>query len=102
MIITILGVSLYILHQQQWKKGHCSSIDSVYNKKQQINIPTRSNYDNIIYGVFHNNVQLSSTILSSNDDNFNDTSPFTASGSSACYPKIVFLGGEEQLTAIYA
>ncbi|CAF4700070.1 unnamed protein product, partial [Rotaria sp. Silwood2] len=55
-----------------------------------------------IYGVFHNNVQLSSTLLPSNDDNVNDTLPFTTTDSSSYNPKIVFLGGEQQLTAIYA
>lgn len=102
VIIIILGISICILRRHRWKKHYDSSIDSVYNKKQQTNIPTTSNYDNIIYGVFHNNVQLSSTVLSSNDDNVNDSSPFTHKDLSTYNPKVVFLGGEQQLTAIYA
>lgn len=102
IIITILVISVCILRRRRWKKHYHSSIESVYTKQQQINIPTTSNYDNIIYGVFHNNVQLSSNALSSNDVNVNDTSPFTSTDSSAYNPKIVFLGGEQQLTAIYA
>ncbi|CAF4360938.1 unnamed protein product, partial [Rotaria magnacalcarata] len=43
------------------------------------------------------------TVLSSNDDNVNDSSPFTASSDSTSYnPKVVFLGGDQHLTAIYA
>jgi hypothetical protein len=99
VIIIILAISICILRRQRWKKDYHSSIDSVYKKKQQTNIPITSDYDNIIYGVFHNNVNLSST----QDENINDTSPFDTSDSSLSYrPKIVFLGGEEQLTAIYA
>ena len=102
IIIIILAISIYILRRQRWKKRYHSSIDCVYKKQQQTNIPTTSEYDNIVYGVFQHNVQLSSTRLSSNDDNINDYSPFTASDSSSYHPKIVFLGGEQQLTAIYA
>ncbi|CAF2092611.1 unnamed protein product [Rotaria magnacalcarata] len=103
VIIIILGISICILRRQRWKKHYDSSIDTVYKRKQQTDIPATSNYDNIIYGVFHNNVQLSSTVLSSNDDNVNDSSPFTASSDSTSYnPKVVFLGGDQHLTAIYA
>ncbi|CAF0771091.1 unnamed protein product [Rotaria sp. Silwood1] len=102
VIVVILGISICILRRQRWKKHYHSSNDSVYKKKQQTNIPTTSNYDNIIYGVFHNNVQLSSTLLSSNNDNVNDILPFNITDSSSYNPKIVFLGGEQQLTAIYA
>ncbi|CAF0859486.1 unnamed protein product [Rotaria sordida] len=102
VIVIILGICICILRRQRWKKHYHSSSDSVYKKKQQINIPTTSNYDNIIYGVFHNNVQLSSNLLSSNDDHVNDTSSFTTTDLSSYHPKIVFLGGEQQLTAIYA
>ncbi len=102
VIMIILGVSICILRRRRWKKDYHSSIDTVYKKAQQTHIPTTSDYDNIVYGVFHNNVQLSSRILSFNDDNINDTSPFTTSDLSSYNPKIVFLGGEEQLTAIYA
>jgi hypothetical protein len=100
VIIIILGISICILRRQRWKKPYHSSIDFVYTKKQQTNIPTTSDYDNIIYGVFRNNIQQN--ILSTNDDNINDTSPFNTSDSSSYRPKIVFLGGEQQLTAIYA
>jgi hypothetical protein len=97
-IIIILIISICILRRQRWKKRSHSSIDTMYNiKKQQIILPTTSDYDNIIYGVFRNNIQLST-----NDENINDTSPFNISDSSSYHPKIVFLGGEQQLTAIYA
>jgi hypothetical protein len=102
VIVIILGISICILRRQRWKKRYHSPIDSVYSKKQQTTIPTTSDYDNIIYGVFRHNIQLSSGILSSNDDSVNDSSPFTTSDSSSYHPKIVFLGGEQQLTAIYA
>jgi hypothetical protein len=102
VIIIILGISIYILRRRRWNKRYHSSIDCVYKKKQQTKIPTTSEYDNIIYGVFRHNVQLSSTLLSSNDDNINETSTFTTSDSSSYHPKVVFLGGEQQLTAIYA
>ncbi len=102
LIVIILGISICVLRRQRWKKRYHSSNDFVYPKKQQTTVPTTSDYDNIIYGVFHNNVQLSSNILSSNDDYINDTSPFNITDSSIYRPKIVFLGGEEQLTAIYA
>jgi len=99
VIMFMLGISIYILRRQRRKKHYLSSIDSVYKRKQQTNIPITSDYDNIIYGVFHNNAQCSSSVLSTNDDNINDTSPFNTS---SYRPKIVFLGGEQQLTAIYA
>lgn len=61
--------------------------------------PTTSDYDNVVYGVFRQNIHLSS-----HDDPISDRSPFTASdtSSSTYNPKIVYLGGEQQLTAIYA
>ncbi|CAF1430008.1 unnamed protein product [Adineta steineri] len=103
VIIIILVVSMYLLRRHRWKKHYHSSIDRVYKKKrQQTNIPTTSDYDNVIYGVFRNNVQVSSRIVSSNDDTITDSSPFTTSDSTSYHPKIVFLGGEQQLTAIYA
>jgi hypothetical protein len=102
-IAIILVISICILRRQRCKKRYHSSIDTVYNKKkQQTAFPTTSDYDNIIYGVFRNNVQFSSNKLSTNDENMNDTSPFNTSDSSSYHPKIVFLGGEQQLTAIYA
>jgi len=97
-IIIILGISICILRRQRCKKRYHSSIDCVYKKKQQVNIPTTSDYDNVVYGVFRNNIQFSSI----NDENVNDSSPFSLSDSASYRPKIVFLGGEQQLTAIYA
>ncbi|CAF0850570.1 unnamed protein product [Adineta ricciae] len=102
VIILILAGSVYMLRRRRWKKHYHSSIDPVYKRRQQTNLPTSSDYDNIIYGVFRNNVQLSSRILSSNDDQVTDTSPFTTTESPSYHPKIVYLGGEQQLTAIYA
>jgi len=102
VIIIILAISICILRRQRWKKRYHSSIDSVYRKTQQTNNPITSDYDNIIYGGFRNNLQFSSNRLPNNDDNISDTSPFNTSDSSSYRPKIVFLGGEQQLTAIYA
>ena len=102
VIILILAGSVYMLRRRRWKKHYHSSIDPVYKRRQQTNLPTSSDYDNIIYGVFRNNVQLSSRILSSNDDQVTDTSPFTTTESPSYHPKIVSLGAQQQLTAIYA
>ena len=95
MISIILGISIYILRRQRWKKHYLTPIDSVCTKQQQITVPTMSDYDNVTYGVFHNNVQHSSS-----DDN--DSSPMTTSDDYSYEPKIVYLGGEQQLTAIFA
>jgi hypothetical protein len=97
MISIILGISICILRRQRWKKDYHPPIDPVYTKQseQQITLPTMSDYDNITYNIFRNNVQLSSS-----DDN--DSSPMTASDECSYEPKIVYLGGEQQLTAIFA
>jgi hypothetical protein len=99
MISVILGISIYILRRQRWKKHYHQPIDSVCTKQQQqqqqITVPTMSDYDNITYNVFRNNIQLSSS-----DDN--DSSPMTTSDDCSYEPKIVYLGGEQQLTAIFA
>ena len=103
VIIVILAVSICILRRRRWKKRSHSSLDSDYKAKHQTTTtmtvqPTTCDYDNIIYGVFRHNVQLSS----STDDQITDSSPFTSSDMSSYNPKIVYLGGEQQLTAIYA
>jgi hypothetical protein len=96
MISVILGISIYILRRQRWKKHYYPPIDSVCTKQQQqITVPTMSDYDNITYNAFRNKVQLSSS-----DDN--DSSPITTSDDCSYVPKIVYLGGEQQLTAIFA
>jgi hypothetical protein len=95
MISILLGISIYILRRQRWKKDYHSPIDSVCTKQQEKTVPTISDYDNITYGVFRNNVKLSSS-----DDN--DSSPMTTSDDCSYEPKIVYLGGEQQLTAIFA
>ena len=99
VIVIILGISICVLRRQRWKQRSHSSINSVYKKKQQLTPPITSDYDNVVYGVFRQNVHLSSA-----DDPLNDHLPFTASDSSSLSynPKIVYLGGEQQLTAIYA
>lgn len=101
MISIMLCISIYILRHQRWKKHYHSPIDSICTKSQQqpqqhqIILPTMSDYDNITYNAFRNNVQLSSS-----DDN--DSSPMTTSDDCSYEPKIVYLGGEQQLTAIFA
>ena len=101
MISIILIISIYILRRQRWKKHYQSPIDTVcttIQQQQQQTIttgPTINDYDNITYNIFRNNIQLSSS-----DDN--DSSPMTTSDECSYEPKIVYLGGEEQLTAIFA
>jgi len=96
IISVILGISVCILRRQRRKKHYQLPIDSVCIKQQQqIIVPNMSDYDNITYDAFQNNVQLSST-----DDN--DSSPMTTSDDYSYEPKIVYLGGEQQLTAIFA
>lgn len=58
-------------------------------------LPAKVDYDNINYDSFRNNIQFSSS-----DDN--DSTPMTASDDCTYEPKIVYLGGEQQLTAIFA
>jgi hypothetical protein len=95
MISVILGISIYILRRQRWKKHYHPPIDSVCIKQEQEIIPAMSDYDNITYNVLRHNVQLSSS-----DDN--NSSPITTSDDGSYEPKIVYLGGEQQLTAIFA
>ncbi|CAF1284095.1 unnamed protein product [Adineta steineri] len=95
MISAILGIGIYILRRQRWKKHYHSPISSVCAKQQQMTVPAISDYDNITYGAFRANIQLSSS-----DDN--DSSPMTTSDDCSYEPKIVYLGGEQQLTAIFA
>lgn len=95
MISIIVGITIYILRRQQWKKEYQTPIDCL-NKSQPITIPKTSNYDNVTYEAFRNNVQL----ISSDD---NDSITVKNSDDSSSYePKIIYLGGEQQLTAIFA
>lgn len=95
MISVILGISIYILRRQRWKKHYHPPIDSVCVKQEQAKIPTMSDYDNITYDAFRTNVKLSS-------HNDNDSLPITNSDDGSYEPKIIYLGGEQQLTAIFA
>jgi cytochrome oxidase assembly protein ShyY1 len=95
MISAILGIGIYILRRQRWKKHYHSPISSVCAKQQAMPVPAISDYDNVTYDAFRVNVQLSSS-----DDN--DSSPMTTSDECSYEPKIVYLGGEQQLTAIFA
>jgi hypothetical protein len=97
LIVIVLTISLCILRQQRWKQRSHLSINSIDVKKQQITSPTTSDYDNITYGVFRQNVHLSAI-----DESINDRSTFATTDSSSYNPKVVYLGGEQQLTAIYA
>jgi len=98
MISTLLGISICILRRQRWKKHYHPPIDSVCTKQQQQEeriVPAMSDYDNVTYEILGKPGQLSSS-----DDN--DNSPMTASDDCSYEPKIVYLGGEQQLTAIFA
>lgn len=96
MISAILGIGIYILRRQRWKKHYHSPISSMCAKQQHpMSLPAISDYDNVTYSAFRANVQLSSS-----DDN--DSSPMTTSDECSYEPKIVYLGGEQQLTAIFA
>ena len=90
LISIILGISICILRRQRWKKHYQSPIT-----QEEIIVPTISDYDNIPYNTFRKNINLSSS-----DDN--DSSPITTSDECSYEPKIVYLGGEQQLTAIFA
>ena len=104
VIILLLSISLCLLRRRQGRKetSH-SSLNSVYKNKDEEAIiqsptaavalagPTSSDYDNIIYGIFRQNVHLSRA-----DENKLERS------STPYNPKVVYLGGEQQLTAIYA
>ncbi|UJR09129.1 hypothetical protein I4U23_013376 [Adineta vaga] len=95
MISAILGIGIYILRRQRWKKHYHSPISSICGKQHPMTLPAISDYDNVTYEAFRANVQLSSS-----DDN--DSSPMTTSDECSYEPKIVYLGGEQQLTAIFA
>ncbi|CAF1345384.1 unnamed protein product [Adineta ricciae] len=95
MISAILGIGIYILRRQRWKKHYHSPMSSICAKQHPMSLPAISDYDNVTYSAFHANVQLSSS-----DDN--DSSPMTTSDECSYEPKIVYLGGEQQLTAIFA
>ncbi len=95
MISTILGIGVCILHRQRWKEHYHPPINSVCSNQQHKTVPTINDYDNITYGGFRSHIQFSSS-----DDN--DSSPMTTSDDCSYEPKIVYLGGEQQLTAIFA
>ncbi|CAF1212327.1 unnamed protein product [Rotaria sordida] len=95
MISLIVGISIYILRRQQQKNQYLAPIDSICTNQQQLTLPTKCDYDNVTYKVFRNNTKLSSS-----DDN--DSTPITTSDDCIYEPKVVYLGGEQQLTAIFA
>jgi hypothetical protein len=87
MISILLGISIYILRRRRWKKHyhHCT-------KQEQVLVPAMSDYDNVTYEIFRKHA--------SNEEK--DNSPMTISDESSYEPKVVYLGGEQQLTAIFA
>ena len=96
MVSFVLGISTCILRRQRWKKEYRSIDISFCTKRQEETIPDMSNYDNVTHRAFrNNNIQLSTS-----DDH--DSSPMTTSDDCSYEPKIVYLGGEQQLTAIFA
>jgi hypothetical protein len=95
MISILLGISIYILRRQRWKKHYHPPIDSLCTKQEETILPAMSDYDNVTYEIFRKHGQLLS-----NEDK--DNSPMTISDDCSYEPKIVYLGGEQQLTAIFA
>lgn len=95
MISAILAIGICILRRQRWHKDYHSPIDSLCGKPPTRPVAAVSDYDNVTYDAFRANVHLSSS-----DDN--DSSPMTTSDECSYEPKIVYLGGEQQLTAIFA
>ena len=98
MISILLGLGLYLLRRQRWRKHYQPPLETIRTtttKQPAATVPTASDYDNVVYRAFRSNVQVSSS-----DDN--DSSAMTTSENGSYEPKIVFLGGEQQLTAIFA
>lgn len=96
-ISILLTIALCILHRQRWKKDYHSPLDSSICQKSDQNdtiVPNSSNYDNVTYDAFRQNVHLSSNNNDDNDNNHHKQNIYE--------PKIVYLGGEQQLTAIFA
>lgn len=87
LISLILVISIYILRRQYWKKQTHQTLFT----DERLTSRSKSDYDNVIYDALKKNLQ---------DDN--DRTPMTTSDDYSYEPKIVYLGGEEQLTAIFA
>ncbi|CAF3365842.1 unnamed protein product [Rotaria socialis] len=96
-ISLILGISIYILRRQRVKENYHAPLEVICTKQQQqrLTLPAKTDYDNSTYDSFRTNIQLSSS-----DDN--DSTPMTTSDDCTYEPKIVYLGGEQKLTAIFA
>jgi len=78
LLILILTICLCILRRKS----------QITNKSNPPTISASSDYDNIVYGLYR--------------DNINDRLTCDRDDTMIYQPKIVFLGGDEQLTAIYA
>ena len=70
-------------------------METLATTKHALARPTMSDYDNVTYEALRHQMQFSSS-----DDN--DSSAMTASEQYSYEPKVVFFGGEQQLTAIFA
>ena len=82
LISLILVFSIYILRRQYWKKQTHQTLFT----DEHLTSRSKSDYDNVIYDALKKN----------------DRTPMTTSDDYSYEPKIVYLGGEEQLTAIFA
>lgn len=112
-ISILLTLVLCIFHRQRWKKDYHSPLDTT--DKKDVIVPNSSNYDNVTYDVFKQNMHLSSANNNNNnnnndggddddddDGNNNDNDDQQQQQQCIYEPKIVYLGGEQQLTAIFA
>lgn len=90
LISLILVISIYILRRQHWKK---QTIDQTIFTNESLISTRKSDYDNVIYDALKRKNHLPED---------NDRTPMTTSDDYSYEPKIVYLGGDEQLTAIFA
>jgi hypothetical protein len=93
LISLTFGMTLCLIRYQRWRKHYHPPVETISTGKKLV--PT-SNYDNLTYDAFRRHVQQSSS-----QDDDHGTSMIT---SDSCFyqPQVVFLGGEQQLTAIFA
>ena len=91
LLSIIFGVSVCILRRHRRKTYYHAPLESLGTTKE----PTLSDYDNVTYEALRHQMQFSSS-----DDN--DSSAMTSSEQYSYEPKVVFFGGEQQLTAIFA
>lgn len=103
LISLILVISIYIFRRQHWKKNSRRTHRSLplhqtlFKDELPLTSPSKSDYDNVIYDAFKK-----SSLSPSTTDGEQNRSPMSTSDDYSYEPKIVYLGGDEQLTAIFA